>query len=345
VKRIFRLRRLGKKAQEQEQQFNWIFILIVGALILGFFGYVVIKQKAASETKLAITMVKQLNTVITGAKLSSGTFQDIPIPETTIRFTCDDYFVGDASQRLGNRIVFAPEFVSGNRLMTWTLDWNVPFKVTGFLYLTSPYVRYILVRSAADDKGLAEKINSTLPAKLNKELIKESELASVSDENDRRVRIVVVGGALSSAPSIPPALSGADVSAVVIDSGTKQVQFYGLSGSSLVASGPPMRYLDEEGLYGAIFAEKAEDYQCSINKAFGRLNSAAKIFSSKFNLIADSFKGTACEGFYRNNQDFLDLVRLTDDAKNIDFEKIPATMQSLVNSNTRLQLNSCPLLF
>ena len=99
--------RRSRKAQV-ETQFNWIFILIVGAIILAFFTYIVIKQKAASDAKIAGKISQQLNTILVGAKVSSGTVQDIPTPEVSIHFTCNDYYIGPASQRLGNLIVFAP---------------------------------------------------------------------------------------------------------------------------------------------------------------------------------------------------------------------------------------------
>ncbi|MBI5398942.1 hypothetical protein HZB03_05755 [Candidatus Woesearchaeota archaeon] len=350
-------RRLWKKAQETEQQFNWIFILIVGVLILAFFAYVVLKQKAASEVKLAVTITKQLNTILTGAKLSSGAFQDIPIPETTIRFSCDDYFIGDVSQRLGNRILFAPNFVEGNRIFTWTLDWNIPFKVSSFLYVTTPLVRYMLVPSAAEEsQHLAKRLNSTLPAKINKEIIADIDLPNAVNLNDKRVRIILIQGLPAEpAPAIPQSLAGVEVSALVIDPVQKKVQFYEESGAGLVSTGSPMDYLDDASLFGAIFTESRGEYECSMNKAYDRLNSAAKIYARKFVLISNNYVGTACEGFYKGpglqgspeqegNQDLLSLVASTT-ATPVDVKKIPESVQNLLNTNTKLQLNSCPLLF
>ncbi|MBI4739179.1 hypothetical protein HY772_06505 [Candidatus Woesearchaeota archaeon] len=350
-------RRLRKKAQETEQQFNWIFILIIGALILAFFAYIVLKQKAASEIKLAVTIAKQLNTILTGAKLSSGTFQDIPIPETTIRFACNDYFIGDVGQRLGNRILFAPNFVEGNRIFTWTLDWNVPFKVSSFLYVTTPFVRYVIVPSVADESQLlAKRLNSTLPAKINRELVADVDLPNVANLNDKRVRIVIIQGLPAvSAPSIPQALANVEASALVIDPAQRKVQFYEKLGAVLAPVGAPIDYLDDESLFGALFTESREEYECSMNKAYDRLNSASKIYAKKFVLISNNYVGTACEGFYKGpglvespeqqgNQDLLSLVALTT-ATPVDVQKISESVQNLINTNTKLQLNSCPLLF
>jgi len=153
----------SKKAQVQETQLNWVFILIVGAIILGFFTFIVMKQKVSSEAKFSGKVSQQINTILVGAKVSSGTVQMIPTPELEIRFTCNDYYIGPASQRLGNRVVFAPEYLDGDELITWALDWSVPFKVSTFLYMTTPFIKYVVVDSDED-----EKFFNALPDKLNK---------------------------------------------------------------------------------------------------------------------------------------------------------------------------------
>ncbi|HII71286.1 TPA: hypothetical protein HA265_00860, partial [Candidatus Woesearchaeota archaeon] len=182
---------LCSRRAQVESQFNWIFILIVGALILGFFAYIVIKQKTASEAKFAGTVTKQLNTILVGAKVSSGAEQEIPTPEVSIQFSCTDYFIGPASQRLGNRIVFAPTFIKGNRLQTWTLDWNVPFKVTSFLYLTAPTIRYYIIGPSIEDEKTLQFYDS-LPKKMNKQFRTLDEYSSgdILYENDEYVRFI-----------------------------------------------------------------------------------------------------------------------------------------------------------
>ncbi|MBU0461982.1 MAG: hypothetical protein KJ574_05330, partial [Nanoarchaeota archaeon] len=165
--RIFK--HLGKKAQEgPEAQFNWIFILIVGAIIIAFFTLIVIKQKSASEVKVSSVLTKQLNTIFVGARVSSGTVQEIPTPNFAVRFTCNDYYIGAVSQRLGNRVLFAPENLEGNMIITWTLDWSVPYKVTTFLYVTNPKTRYLLVRVSGVDEQAFKQLNLSLPVRLNR---------------------------------------------------------------------------------------------------------------------------------------------------------------------------------
>ena len=55
-----------KKAQIQVT-FNWVYILIAGAVILLFFIGIVVKQKAVSEENLATDVVRVMESIFTGA--------------------------------------------------------------------------------------------------------------------------------------------------------------------------------------------------------------------------------------------------------------------------------------
>jgi hypothetical protein len=331
--------RIGKKAQE-ESQLNWIFILIAGAVILAFFVFIVIKQRGASEAKFSGKIAQQLNTILVGAKVSSGTVQEIPTPEVSIRFTCNDYYIGPASQRLGNRLVFAPEFVEGDRIITWTLDWNVPFKITSFLYMTSPLVRYVVVGS--DDK--AKEIFDEMPKKLNK--VRIDDLGQAKDEGDKYVRFIFVNPE-SASFGIPAGFEKAVVSGLIIRSDPSQstVQFLEKTTTGLTTSGPAVTFTESEVMYGAIFSTKADDYQCLMKRAYTRLNLVASVYAAKFNEIAPIYDGTNCEGYYKDNKDIKALIDATADPSHVDYGSIGEEKSKLKEVNTRLQIYSCPLLY
>ncbi|MBN1544051.1 hypothetical protein JW898_01160 [Candidatus Woesearchaeota archaeon] len=339
-------RRLGKRAQEAESQLNWIFILIVGAVILAFFTFIVIKQRSASEAKFAGKVSQQLNTILVGAKVSSGTVQEIPTPDLEIRFTCNDYYIGPASQRLGNRILFAPGNIEGDRIITWTLDWNVPFKVTSFLYMTTPYVRYVVIGQSADD-GEVKGIFDSLPQKLNKRMysIGDYNAGLVRDEGDRFVRFIFVN--VGTMFNIPEQFAQAEVSGLTVDTVNRQLQFLVRSTSnpgSFNTQGPKHTFIEDEVLYGAIFSDKAEDYECIMTRAYQRLNMVAKVYFEKLNEIAPVFKSTNCEGFYKDNPDIKELIDATK-AYPPDYGLIGEVKTNLKNKNTNMQLQSCPLIY
>jgi hypothetical protein len=337
----FPSRKLGRKAQE-ESQLNWIFILIVGAVIMAFFVFIVVKQRAASEAKFAGTVTRQLNTILIGAKVSSGTVQEIPTPELSIRFTCNDYYIGVASQRLGNRILFAPEFLEGDRLITWTMDWNVPFKVTSFLYLTSPLVRYIIVAQSETDRAALEIFNA-LPQKLNKRLISMGEYDSLSDAGDKYVRFIFVNPS-GDTFAIPTALQNVLVSGLKVETEAHDLRFLVKSGTQLITSGAIKKYGEPEAMYGAIFTDKEDEYDCIMKRAYERLKMVAKVYYEKLNLIAPIYAQTGCEGFYRNNP-YLDEIIGAVEVYPPGYSQIAEAKATLKEQNTRIQLQSCPLIY
>jgi len=340
-----RVMKRGRKAQA-ETQLNWIFILIVGAVILAFFTFIVIKQRSASEAKFAGKVSQQLNTILVGAKVSSGTVQEIPTPELSIRFTCNDYYIGPASQRLGNRILFAPENVEGNKIITWTLDWNVPFKVTSFLYMTTPFVRYVMISQSVDDRE-AKRLFDSLPQKLNKRMysLADYNAGVIRDEGDKYVRFIFVDAGTMF--NIPEQFAEAEVSGLTVDTLNRQAQFLVRSVSdpnSFNTQGPKHTFVEDEVLYGAVFSDKSEDYECIMTRAYDRLNMVARVYFEKLNEIAPVFESTNCEGFYKNNPDLEELIKATERYPP-DYGMIGEVKMNLRNKNTNMQLQSCPLIY
>jgi len=358
-------RSLGKKAQQgPESQLNWIFILIVGAIIIAFFSVIVLKQKGASDIKVSGKLTKQLNTVFVGAKSSSGTLQEIATPNLQVRFACNDYYIGQVSQRLGNRVIFAPEYLSGNKVTTWTLDWTAPFKIASFLFVTTPKIRYVLVLVGSDD-SLLKKINLSLPVKLNRNfnLITYSgdDYKNLKPLGEDSTRFIFFGGSASFKPKIPSAFVGkkAKASALQVFPSQNKLRFFQLNGNSFLdltaksAFGPsgPIPYLDEFFLLGAVFSDNPKTYSCLVDKAWKNWNIVTKVFNTKFNSISSLYKGTSCEGFYKNNLDLETLQKTT--AKGFgksaglatDLSNLAAAITNLQRTNQRAQLSSCPLIY
>lgn len=337
----------GKKAQEQEAQLNWVFVLVVGALILAFFGFIVIKQKAASDAKFSGKVSQQLNTLLVGAKVSSGTVQEIDTPDLSIRFSCNDYYLGPASQRLGNRVVFAPEFLEGNKLITWALDWSAPFKVSTFLYMTTPYTQYIVV-----DDDRSQNFFNSLPDKLNKKAATYEQFIqdTVVSEDDTAVRFIFMnpdeGGYSPASHELPPTFDPTTVSGVNVytKNPPRRVEFMKPEGNDLVTFGSAIEYTEDELLYGAIFSDNPEIYDCLAQRAYARLNVVAEVHAARLRRMYESFKYTNCEGFYKNNANIAGLITATA-AYPPQYGEISSIKSALESDNTRLQLYSCPLIY
>jgi len=134
-----------------ELQFHWIFILIAGAIILAFFFAIASKQKDISEQKISITLSNDIEAIASGAGVTRGSVQPVPIPRITIEFSCSDlcdcsYSPGaGVSNPFMDNLIFAPGKIEGNEMLLWTLDWKVPFRVSNFVYVTNNRVKYFFV--------------------------------------------------------------------------------------------------------------------------------------------------------------------------------------------------------
>ncbi|MBT7903482.1 hypothetical protein HN587_06485 [Candidatus Woesearchaeota archaeon] len=338
-------KKLNKKAQV-ETQFNWIFILVAGGVILAFFTYVVIKQKANSEIKLSGKIAQQLNTILTGAKVSSGATEIIPMPDVEIRFSCNDYYIGQASQRLGNRVVYAPRFITGRKLITWTLDWNLPFKINTILYLSSPYTRFVVIGNSNND--IVKELNKTLPDTINLDFYETDSDPNLINEQDDHTRFIYVTE-LSPGP-VPPSFIGSSVSALWVSPNPieKNMVFLESSGSSFVEI-IQLKYINYPILYGAVFTDDSSSFKCITERAFLNYNIVAQIYYEKFNSLSEFYPGSTCEKFYKENANLKSIVTSTNKTNYEDIESeyasILTQVATLSQTNQKLEYNSCPLIY
>ncbi|MBA3064130.1 hypothetical protein FP803_01700, partial [Candidatus Woesearchaeota archaeon] len=239
-------------------QFNWVFILIAGVLILLFFGSLVFKGREASDTSIAGTILTNMQTILTGAEVSVRTINQIKIPNKEIKFNCDKIFVGDIDDDITkNKIIFAPEVIKGRTLLTWALDWNAPYHVTNFLYLTTPDIKYIFIEPLNDEE---EELFNMLPDGINKK--KEEDISNIKDTGNN-FKLVFFD---VSDPNVPPNLGSVPdkrVSAISINSDSNEIEFYSKRGNEFKSTGTA-DYLGNPLVLGAMFSGSRDDYVCNV---------------------------------------------------------------------------------
>jgi len=140
---------IGKKAQV-EMQFNWIFVLIVGTVLLAFFFVLISKQTNNSDQQISASLSRHFTTVIKTNAQRSGTVKAFNVPRNVeLEFTCDSerqihqYTLNDLKGAdIKYDIIFAPSYLQNSKLYTWTEEWVLPsdsgFGITSMLYLTNP---------------------------------------------------------------------------------------------------------------------------------------------------------------------------------------------------------------
>src|SRR3989344_1339229 len=288
--------RINSKGQI-EIAFNWIYILIAGAVILLFFVGIVVKQKTVSEQNLATEVVRLLDSIFIAASSAdqSKIFLDTQgLKDYTLYFNCEggvsEYGIKGQGLPLQNEIdpVFAPLEFNTRGLILWSLPYKFPYKVIDFLFLSPQGMKYLLLGSGVSNSLDDFKHNFISAAEdLNPNLrLEVVELNSVSDLNDLAVnsnellRIVDFDGdiIIENSP-IPSQFLNSEVSVVQFktDGQNKAVYYYkkGKNGNweRLRNFDPvkpvPIVSLDEEDTakYAAIFSGNDETYWCNMQKA------------------------------------------------------------------------------
>lgn len=327
-----------------EIQFNWIFVLAVGAIILIFFSVVMLKQKSASEQTTNLFVLKNLEAIMAGAEVSAGTVNFVDMPKIEVNFECNRYSIGDASKRFEIMSVFTPSKIKSNKMITWTLAWNVPYRVTNFLYLTSPNIRYVLI----GENELAVSVNKTMPKELNKELIRFSDINNIKNKNDAQVRFIF----FNINPVLPNEfikMSDKDVSALKVtgdDENTGTIEFYKKEGT-IFTNKKTSYYLKEPSLIGAVFTDNIEMYECVMKNAFKKLNIVTEVYKKKIEDLRNIYtsQGDRCAAYY--DLQYINTISSAA-SPNFNFPQISAIDTNsilLENQNKQAQLYSCALIY
>lgn len=354
-----------------EIQFNWIFILIVGAIILSFFVGIVMKQKDVSLKKSNVQLSYDLETITTGAEVSKGTSQTIEVPNLGIDFSSKDcvrkYSIGGGTKLYKGKIIFAPSRIEGSALIAWTLDWSVPYRITNFLFLTSPTLRYIFVADVdnPNDPGreLTLKVNKTFPDTLYKEIIRPSDIETTPNYKNYKVRLIYFSSEPLSVPNQLTAMRDRDVSALWVKNVLSPFQkgklsFYKKAGKNFVWVGDTY-VLGLPSLYGAIFTDDYEMYNCNMKEAFRKMYFVTRIMQNRtYMLYNEGSLGANCQTYYHSSLDSLKLIQQNASVLYSDFQQADSQQDieyiynlaydqntGLQLRNGNLQLQSCPEMY
>jgi len=377
-----------KKRGIVEVQFNWIFILIIGALIILFFVKVIYNQKVIADTKLANSVLSDLTLLSTGAEVATSTASSINLAGNAIGFDCEEcecrYFVedigGDQFRSYNGRSLYAPSLVKGTEILTWALDWNMPFKITNFLFITSPEIRYVFVHEdrATPPNFLIDKIVNKLPEQINRGLVGNDvydilDIGNFDYRGEYKVRFIVYDVDLPNFDIeienvINDQLKNLHYSHISVLNitpmglATGELEFYKVNPQrELEIDNDITYYLGETSLIGAILVDNYFNYVCPMETSFRRLNYAAKIYKGRVDSLEEYFTspgvqdpGLSCQITYGNtDSSFITLIGESetyfrsissyDNIKNV--HDAAFSTNALEDQNDKALLFSCPEIF
>ncbi|PIN79537.1 hypothetical protein COV16_03590 [Candidatus Woesearchaeota archaeon CG10_big_fil_rev_8_21_14_0_10_34_8] len=339
-------------------QFNWIFILIVGAIILSFFVGVAVWYKGTQEQKIAADIVTKLDSLFMTAKESPKTARYTEIPQVELSFTCSatdcsdygcpSYFSGGGiSMSTETEALFTMRNLHGTNIITWSLEWDMPYKIANFLYLTNDAVRYVFVydedhKSAAHSAGALLAENSYI----TKETINiDTEEFSLIDKHDDFVRIVAFldKGSLSEAKVtsyLGEREAGREHWDIIYIDGTAEAGTVVYEDGEVIYAGLPL-------LMGAIFSADSEFYSCNLQKTALQSEFVSNVYLKRTKELYNYFTLEDTERLYCS-------YYLGDDVQNA-IENIASGLKSgeidydyvteLEENNAYAVIKSCPRVY
>ncbi len=283
-------------------QFNWIFIMIAGGLILFFFMTVISYQQQLSKNKLGVELASQLELIFSGRGVSPGAKQPIDIADVPIQFECTEYRVMDQRIASGTVLIFAPAELATKKLLTITMSFDLPMRTNTMIMMTSPQIKYYFVNFGA----MREKIETLLDFPLAQEgekidylFIEPADVASLNYENNPFVKFIINSDDVTAQPpALPLVFNGvgdAQVSAVVVNENligdeenkigdeenlqSSPVAFYQKQGTGWQAeqSGSSPFTLGFPSFIGTVFAKDQNMYTCLMSRALRRAKQVVEI--------------------------------------------------------------------
>jgi hypothetical protein len=367
-KKYHRTHCFNNKRAIMEIQFNWIFVFVVGSVILLFFVFVGKSYLNSSEIKLAGKVLQDLDSIMKGASKSSQASTKLEIPRLNLQFTCSAacttegcdsvFMLGDTgvNKPTPHEVIFAFSEMESDYLITWTLDWAAPFKVANLLYISSPEIRYVLVYNEAyqGSKAMAEKAYNLMLDNefLTTSIFSEDELLKTyTDEGQKYVRFVLF---YPFSKNLDVEVGDAEYSLVVFvdpnPSFNGKVMFLDAESASKPGKFEnTLGYFGKEAMMGAIFSANNDFFKCNMYKGFGNYARVFEVYKRRAQMLSNVQGG--CSALY---MPFAGLELPSDftyplEFKEDDFAKIQAKLQQIsataesVNKNAIF--HSCPRLY
>ena len=346
---------MHKKAQI-EAGVNWIFIIVAGAIILLFFASVAAWYKSNQETKISGQVVVKLDSMFTSAIESPRTAKRVSIPDLPIHFTCDDdcnefgcpsYFSGGAVSRdSATEVVFTMANLEANNLISWSLNFKIPYKVTNFLYLTNDQIRYIIIYDTSTE-DLFEAVNDVLSENphLNLEAFFDDGSLEFEDYNDDFVRVVSLIQNTYQEDDFEEFFSDSDFDFVEVSGNEISGSvFYGSELTGVQYYGIPM-------LIGAIFSENSEFYKCNVNKALLLSSYVSYVYEKRTEWIESNLPITPedksyCIGYYALDvTNAFNTIGGMSDIEALGAGDLSSAIITIEKNDNLAIINDCPRLY
>lgn len=289
-----------KKEKKGLISFHWILIALIGAFIL-LFGIMLATKTGTVEQKKQNVIAAEYLDLFFSPFSSTGTFsdkfvRDVSFPyDIEIRFVCrngkEEMVIGEkekARKKL-NDFIYSTSLKT-KKLFLLSTPFELPFRVTDFIFLINPEQKFCLLYSSAEEENFVSNMYSEL-----------SRLGNLGDifsvysyeERDRCEEANTKKILFSDQES-----DRRDVDMVIIGKGDSENKFdYGIV--FFKEDNSKSLYITKAMIEAAIFSN-SDVYSCNFNRLMDRIVKVASIYDKKAELLSESQEGCSYIGLMNN---------------------------------------------
>lgn len=303
--------------------------------------------RKSSKIKLEIDAINYFDEIFVSVQASENTENSIVLPGLELEVatdedSCNSYTIEGSS--LGGRStefvpLFSPSIIK-KRILSYSIGWDMPFRVNYFLYLTSPDIAYVSVGDNIIKKDLPEHLT----------LEKVSNAEEFENQNYYKIKFYSFSKDFTSSylDNSVVDLKDTDVSALYIDESKKTIIFYEKDQDEFIKTGETY-YFDTPTLIAALYSENLGSYECNLLKAIKRLNKFSTILKQRISLIKKSDLMPLCSvSFYDQAESLLSELESVSKTEKITPQllgKISSVKKELQDLNTNINKRSCPTVY
>lgn len=312
--------------------FNWIFVVVAGAVILLFFAWFIVRYIDLQNTRLDYKVARNIDSTLLSLKASS---QFKPLEDFgesfDFEFLCDGISVNKReSIKIYDKIIFSSKnIIDARSLNVWTYGFDAGFFVDNFVYLIDTRQKYVLVYN--NNKDFVEEFYDVLPLGLQGQFLVTDFPGAVLVRSPKK-RFV-----LFFEPSSGQLRELKSLGSVVFIEPKKvgEITFY--NKNTLEVSS----FFGDALVYGGIFSDGFEGYECSRKKAMDKLGTISNIYYTKSKNLAKIQTNPLCN--YNTIGNLLSGFASSTKLDNMDF--IYKSLELVVSENRKLYELSCEGVF
>ncbi|MFQ5621420.1 MAG: hypothetical protein ACE5FT_06275 [Candidatus Nanoarchaeia archaeon] len=334
-----------------ETQFNWMFVMIAGAVILLAVFAFILRHRASTNREIAETFIKQLDEITTSAGIAKGTARIADLPPLDVDMVCTKECactitaMGSATTGFEDKILFGPGYTEGN-IMLWAQEWAVPFRAGNFVYITSRDVKYYIVGGGTP---LLSMLKEKIPDLMDADFVTDNALLNMEYPGHGSVKVVYVdmappysGGAMNFDPS----WRREDVSVVHLTS--QSATFYTKTSSRQLEFDQSIAipYYGDAALFAAVFASDSNMFSCGLYKAAERLHLISQLYLGRTKEL-NTIDVCALQNYDEAEATLSNLVDVSAEMRDnlAQMGQMPDLVQQLNDANKRAGVRSCPYIY